>query len=69
VCHPSANWTSETEPWSMDVSHSMLIVRSTVGPTARFRPRAPPTDESSHLVRAALGLRALVGQRRHAALG
>jgi hypothetical protein len=38
VCQPSANWTSETKPWSMDVSHSMLIVRNTVGATARARP-------------------------------
>jgi hypothetical protein len=26
VCHPSANWTSETRSWSMDAIHSMLIV-------------------------------------------
>ena len=46
VCHPSANWTSETKSWSMDAIHSMLIVRPTVGPNCRPDSAGNQTNES-----------------------
>jgi hypothetical protein len=59
VCHPSANWTSETKSWSMDAIHSMLIIRPTVG--LNRRPGGRTRYWSRHPVRRSTGARC----RRH----